>query len=331
MPNQNEYGAPARARHRPLAVGSLRAFEAVARRLSFRASADELHLTQSAVSRQIRALEDELGAALFSRGTRHVELTAAGTALLRSVVPLLDRLDATVHQIRSARARRQVSVSTFASFASLWLIPRLQAFQLLHPDIDIRISATDQMVDLDDPDLDLVIRYCHPDQTPPDAQRMFGEVMTPVVGRSLAAQISQGQAPPLGVPADLARHTLLEEDDDRRSAEYLSWRHWLRLNELPQLQPARWMYLNFTYQQVQAALSGQGVALARVALVNESLERGELIEPFGMPGRATSPFVYWLARSRAAAEREELQQFEAWLLEQAAASRQALGEPLSPA
>jgi LysR family glycine cleavage system transcriptional activator len=128
-------------RQRPLAVGSLRAFEAVARRSSFRAAGEELHLTQPAVSRQIRGLEDELGAPLFLRGTRHVELTSVGAALLRAVAPLLDRLDAAVRQIRSAQGRLQVGLTTFASFASLWLLPRLQAFQHAHPGLDDDLVA----------------------------------------------------------------------------------------------------------------------------------------------------------------------------------------------
>ena len=112
-------------RRRPLSIGPIRALEAVARHLSFRAAAEELHLTQSAVSRQIRALEDEVGAALFLRGTRHVDLTSAGAALLRAVAPSLERVDAAVRQIRQLRGRRVVNVTTFASFATLWLIPRL--------------------------------------------------------------------------------------------------------------------------------------------------------------------------------------------------------------
>ncbi|MED5620451.1 LysR family transcriptional regulator [Ideonella sp. BN130291] len=314
-------------RQRPLGIGPLRAFEAVARRLSFRAAADDLHLTQSAISRQIRALEDELGAPLFLRGTRHVELTSAGTVLLQTVVPLLDRLDASVRQIRTARGRRSVSLSTFASFASLWLIPRLQAFQRDHPDIDIRVSASDAMADLDDPELDLAIRYCHPDDAPPGAVRLFGEVMTPATGAGLMEQARNGLVPPLKTPADLARHTLLEEDDQRASAEYLSWRYWLAQHGQGQLQPLRWIYLNFTYQQIQAALAGQGVALARIALVSESLQRGELVEPFGPECRVHSPFAYWAVPGTAASDRPELRQFFAWVVQQAAESRRALGEP----
>ena len=130
-------------RQRPLSVGPIRAFEAVARHLSFSAAAEELHLTQSAISRQIKGLEEELGAPLFSRGTRSVELTGDGHALLRAVAPALERLDATVRQIRTSRGRRRVTVNTFASFVSMWLLPRLEAFQRANPDIDIRVSATD--------------------------------------------------------------------------------------------------------------------------------------------------------------------------------------------
>lgn len=304
-----------RIRQRPLAVGPLRAFEAVARRLSFRAAGEELHLTQPAISRQIRGLEDELGAPLFVRGTRHVELTGAGAALLRAVAPMLDRLDATVRQLRASKGRRQVSVATFASFASMWLLPRLQDFQKAHPDIDIRISATDAMVDDDDPELDLALRYQLAEDVPEGSVHLFGEVLTPVTRPGL---------PGLHTPADLAWQTLLEEDDHRPSSEYLSWRHWLKLNAPPKLEPRGWVYLNYTYQQTQAALAGQGVALARVALVHDALERGDLVEPFGPAGRTGSPYAYWLVRWAGRRERPEVAAFEDWLLAQAAVSRRAV-------
>jgi LysR family transcriptional regulator, glycine cleavage system transcriptional activator len=312
--------------HRPLAVGPLRAFEAVARRLSFSAAAEELFLTQPAISRQIKALEDELGAPLFVRGTRKVELTNAGAQLLRTVLPLLQRLDQTVQQVRRARGRRHVSVATFASFASLWLLPRLRAFEAMHPDIDIRISATDTMVELDDPEIDLILRYCLPADAPPGTQLLFGEVITPVVSCAFAQQAGRGSTPRLAQPADLAQHTLLEEDDRLRSAEYLSWRRWLRDNDVPKLEPARWLYLNFTYQQVQAALSGGGVALGRIAMIGDSLARGDLVEPFGAARRMASPYAYWLfdlATLRGERVlRPEVRAFADWLGEQAAATRQ---------
>jgi len=304
-------------RHRPLAIGPLRAFEAVARRLGFSAAGEELHLTQSAVSRQIRSLEDEVGAPLFLRGTRHVELTAAGTALLRTAAPLLHRLDTTVRQIRLARGRRRVSLATFASFASLWLLPRLPAFQQAHPDIDIRISADDQLVDLDDPELDVALRHCRPEAAPPGAKRLFGEMLTPVMARALVDRTPRRAA-------DLAGYTLLEEDSG--TGDTLSWRRWLTQAGEAQLEPARWITMNFTYQQVQAALAGQGVALARLPLITESLEREELIEPFGDGGRLASPYAYWLLRGPAENARPEVEVFAQWVLAQAALTRAAIGD-----
>lgn len=307
-------------RQRPLSIGPLRAFEAVARLLSFRAAAEELHLTQPAISRQIRSLEDELGATLFLRGTRHVEVTGAGALLLRHVAPLLAQMDGTVRQIRSTQHRQPVGVTTFASFASLWLLPRLAGFQNMHPESDIRISASDNLVDFDDPEIDLALRYCRPEQAPPGSTLLFGEMLTPVASPALLQRL------PLGQAADLARHTLLEEDDPRPSAEFQSWRHWLRLNAPAGLQPRGWVYLNFTYQQVQAALAGQGVALVRMPLVREALARGELVEPFGAAGRVPSPLAYWLVRWPARRERPALAAFEAWLLDEAARTRAGLGD-----
>jgi LysR family glycine cleavage system transcriptional activator len=312
--------------HRPLSLAGLRAFEALARRLSFSAVAEELFVTQSAVSRQIKALEDELGAPLFTRGTRHVEITGDGQTLLAAVAPLLAKVDTGVRQIRSQRNRRRVSITTFASFASLWLLPRLEAFQREHPDIDIRVSAHDGLADLDDPELDVALRYCSPDLAPAGAVRLFGETLTPVVSRRLWEATLDGSAPKLTEPADLAQHTLAEEDDHRPSSEFLSWRYWLGRHGQAGLQPRRWLYLNFTYQQVQAALAGQGVALARLALVFEALQRGELVEPFGMQARQVSPYAYWLGVLSTGKARPEVQRFCAWALEQAALTRGALQE-----
>ncbi len=306
------------ARHRPLAVGPLRTFEAVARRLSFRAAADELFLTQPAISRQIRGLEDELGTALFLRGTRHVEITGAGQQLLRCVEPLLERLDGTVRQIRIAQRRQPVGVTTFASFASMWLLPRLQAFQAEHPQADIRISATDTMAEFDDPEIDLALRHCHPKDAPPGALRLFDEVLTPVASPALLQRL------PLRSAADLAQHTLLEEDDHKPSAEYVSWQHWLGLYAPAGTEPRSWLHLNFTYQRIQAALAGQGVALARLPLTTDAIQRGDLVEPFGASARVVSPFAYWLVRWPQRQQRPVLTAFEDWLLAQAEATRAAV-------
>ncbi len=315
----------AKTLHRPLDVGALRAFEAVARRLSFSAAAEELFLTQPAISRQIKSLEAGLGAPLFTRGTRKVELTEAGSLLQRNVLPLLQKLDASVRQIRSSRGRRHVSISTFASFASLWLLPRLAAFQRAHPDIDIRISATDAMIDLADPDFDLALRYCRPEDAPRGASAMFNETTAPVVGRMLSEQAARDQAPPLRKPADLAAYTLLEDDGLAPSSDWRTWSYWLREHGLPQLEPQRWVTLDYAYQKVQAALAGQGVALVRLPLVIGELERGELVEPFGPAFRSGSPYGYWLiAAGEANLSRPEVGLFAQWVMAEAAATRERM-------
>lgn len=311
---------------RPLSLTYLRTFEAVARLLGFGAAADELHLTQSAVSRQIKGLEDELGTQLFVRGTRHVQIAPDGHLLLRAVEPMLRRVDTSVQQIRRARSRLRVSVTTFASFGSLWLLPRIEAFQRRFPAIDIRVSAHDMLADLDDPELDLALRYCSPAIVPPGGVHLFDETLTPCVSRSLWERIRHGEAPPLGKPTDLSGHTLLEEDDDRPSTDYLSWRHWLAQHGHATLQPQRWLYLNFTYQQVQAALAGHGVALGRVPLIFEAMQRGELVEPFGVECRAGSPFSYWMVAAPASRARPEVVQFCEWVEAEAAATRSAIGD-----
>jgi LysR family glycine cleavage system transcriptional activator len=135
---------------------------------------------------------------------------------------------------------------------------------------------------------------------------------------------------PIRRASDLVGHVLLEEDDPRPSAQYLSWRNWLRQHAPAGTEPKAWIYLNYTYQQVQAALAGQGVALARVALVAEPLARGELVEPLGAAGRLRSPYAYWLLRWPGREDRPGVAAVERWLLEQAAATRIALGEVAAP-
>ena len=277
---------------RPLSLTNLRAFEAVARTLSFGAAADELHVTQSAISRQIKGLEDELGAPLFVRGTRHVQITPDGQTLLRAVEPLLAKLDASVQHIRRSRSRQRVSVTTFASFGSLWLLPRIEAFQRSHPDIDIRVSAHDALDDLDDPELDLALRYLQPGagagrrRAPVRRDADAGGQPQPLGADQARRGAAAGRAGRPGRATRCSRRTTTAP-----STEFLSWRHWLACHDQPALEPRRWLYLNFTYQQVQAALAGHGVALARVPLVFEALQRGELVEPFGEAGRIDEPVL----------------------------------------
>jgi LysR family transcriptional regulator, glycine cleavage system transcriptional activator len=312
-------------RTRPIGAGNLRAFDAVSRHLNFRAAAEELALTQSAVSRQIQSLEDEVGASLFNRHTRAVELTAAGMALLGASAPALERIDSAVRQIRASTGRKQVSLTTFASFASMWLIPRLEAFQRDNADIDIRIDASDVSVDMETADADIALRYGPAHKMPAHAVRLFGEQLTP-----LASPWLLKAQPKIKSAADFAQFTLIEAGDSYSThLEWLSWRRWLDAQSLPKLVPKRWLYFGYAYQMVQAALTGQGVVLARTPLVAEYLNSGDLVEVLPTL-RIDSPMAFWLilsprARSSANA-RSEVTAFCTWLKAQAKLTREAIGE-----
>jgi LysR family glycine cleavage system transcriptional activator len=211
-------------------------------------------------------------------------------------------------------------------------MPRLPRFEAHHPELDIRINASDQLVPEGEPELDVALRHCRAERTPAGAQRLFGEVLAPVIGRELAAAIRTGRAPPLQQPTDLAAHTLIEMDDSQARSIDLSWPRWLALQGLEELVPRRWLSMNFTHQQVQLALVGQGVALARLPMIHDLLSSGELVEPFGPAGRIWADTAYWLVRLNGpnTPARPEVQAFCDWVLAQAALTRQAMGDVAGP-
>ncbi len=313
-------------RSRPVGLGHWRAFLAVAEHLNFRAAAESLSLTQSAVSRQIQALEDEIGLPLFLRHTRAVELTGSGAQLLRSCTPAIERIDAAVRLARQSAGRKSVAITTWASFASMWLIPRMEDFQREHPDIDIRIDASDASVDLETSDVDLALRYGRPGHRMQGGQRLFGEQLAVVASPWLLKASGTPQT-----TGDLARFTLIEAGDAHRSAnlDWLSWRRWFDAQGCGQLQPKRWLYFNYAHQIVQAALAGQGLALARMPLIADALASGDLVEV--MPGhRLDSPLAYWLLTGPRSSQRPEIQAFCAWLAVEAESTRQAIGDMPDP-
>ena len=228
-----------------------------------------------------------------------------------------------MRQIRRSAGRRSVAVTTWASFASMWLIPRLEDFQSANPDIDIRIDATDSRVDLETSDVDLALRYTT-DAQAPRRGAAFGDQLTPVASPWLLKS-----GPPLRSGADLARHALIEAGDSHRTQnlEWLTWRRWLEAQGLARMEPKRWLYLDFAHQIAQAALStGQGVALARLPLVADSLASGDLIEVLP-EHRMGSPMAYFLVVAPRSADRAETLAFCRWLMAQAQKTREVMGEP----
>lgn len=289
----------------PLAF--IQGFEASARHLSFTKAADELHLTQSAVSRQIKALEESLGIALFERQHRALSLTSAGDELYLVAVDVLGRLQSATEQLRADRRARHLSITTTTGFAALWLIPRLKRFTTAHPDIDVRISATDAKVNLDRDLVDVAIRYGNRDSMPPSAVPLFGEEILPVCSPVLL----HNDATPLKTPADLRHHPLLHLDYPGMQKSWFDWGTWLTALGIGDLKPAGTMHFSQYDQMINAAIAGQGVALGRMPLLQELINTGALVTPFAHTVAGTRG--YFVLTTRNADAKPYAGEFIKWL------------------
>jgi LysR family transcriptional regulator, glycine cleavage system transcriptional activator len=289
-------------------LASFQGFEAAARTLSFTKAAEELFVTQSAVSRQIKALEDNLGLKLFERRPRSLTLTEAGQALYRIATDVLDRLQSGTDQLRAETRARQLSLTTTTGFASLWLIPRLGRFTALHPDIDVRISATTDTLNLERSLIDLAIRYCTPETAPEGAIRLFGDEMIPVCSRA----ILRNKTRPLKRPQDLAHHTLLHFDYAGAETMHMDWGTWLTALGIGELKSAGAVHFSQYEQMIQAAIRGQGVALGRQALVTDLIASGALVVPFKQT--LVGSRAYFIIESRFSAGKPQVREFAQWLL-----------------
>lgn len=283
------------------------AFESAARHLSFTKAGEEIALTQSAVSRQVLALESRLGVALFRRLHRALALTEEGSRLYTAALEALSRLDRATREIRSSERVKTVVVTTTAGFAGLWLIPRLAGFVSTHPGVDIRISAGNTLVNLDRDGVDLAIRYRAVEAgTSGVGTRLFGEVVFPVC----SPRLRRPPFPPLAVPSDLAAHTLLRMEPDGKN-QLQDWGLWLHAMGLQDLRPAGVLHFSSYDQLISAALSGQGVALGRMPLISSSMKSRKLVAPFS--DRVASPRSYFMLASAAAAAKPEVQDFMTWI------------------
>lgn len=305
MPKQNP-----RARRLP-ALDLLKGFDAAARHLSFTRAGEELFLTQSALSRQMQTLEEQLGVPLFERRHRALRLTEAGEVLQAAAKSVLDELTHAVARIRREQSVQPLTISTAIPFAALWLLPRLPRFRERRPDIDVFISADNRILDLDRERIDLAVRYCPESMAPRDALRLFGERLQPVCSPALASD----PACPLARPEDLARHVLLALDDDRGRYPWLSWAQWFAAIGVPEPRPAGTVRFNQYNLVIQAAIDGQGVALGRSPLVDQLVAQGKLMAPFRRK-HATSR-AYFVVRAAQASRRPEAQAFVDWLCAEA--------------
>lgn len=289
----------------------LRGFEAAARLLSFTRAGEELHLTQSAVSRQMQELESQLGAKLFERRHRALALTEAGQQFYPAAAQVLSTMRAATDRLRAQAGRGTLSVTTTHSFAALWLIPRLAGFTRAHPGVDVRISADIRVQDLERDGLDIAIRHGPASLAGQNAERLFGERVFPVCSPKLL----KDRRRPLKAPADLRHHVLLQYDDPDARHPWLNWRTWLEVERLAELKPAGRLTFSGYEQIIPAAIAGHGVALGRTPLLTDALAAGELVAPFK---RSTDPArAYFAVVSPNAAARPEVADFVAWLLAEA--------------
>jgi LysR family glycine cleavage system transcriptional activator len=295
-------------------------FEAAARHLSFTKAAEELFVTQSAVSRQIQALEQRLGVALFLRRNRGLALTEAGEQMWRAVDSALRTLHQAVEQVSPGATPKMVTVTSSMAFSSLWLIPRLSGFRRLHPDVDVRISANNQVLDIDRERIDLAIRYCPSRAAPAGSVRLFGEEILPVCSPALLRDRSR----PLKSPQDLRHHVLLHFDEPHRPTPWLTWNVWLETAGVPDLEPADSLRFNHYDQTIGAALGGQGVALGRRPLVKKLLADGALVAPF--PLGSVTDRAYFIVRTPATSGRPEVARFVEWLIAEAAVTTAKEGD-----
>ncbi|TAG04157.1 MAG: LysR family transcriptional regulator [Burkholderiales bacterium] len=294
--------------HRPLTLAGLRGFESAARHLSLTRAATELHLTQSAVSRQVQGLEDEFGIALFVRKAREIVLTAEGKQFLLMVQKTLKELDSGVERMRRDAFSPRISVNTFASFASLWLIPRLSGFRALRPTADIEIGATDRMIDLGLENVDVAIRYLRREAIPPGAELLMEEVLFPVVSPSYTKT-----SPPLKKLEDLSRHTLIESSAGGPAEIRATWPQFFHEIGAADIKGRSHLKFDFIAQAFMAAQRGQGVALSRTYGADMFMT-GELVRPIDVS--VSTGAGCFLVVSERGQSRAEVRAFVAWLREE---------------
>ena len=295
-------------------LGPLRTFEAAARHLSFTKAAEELGVTPGAVSVQIRTIEEQLQIRLFHRTSRSVRLTASGETLLQAVRAALDVLAQAVERTRPGGGRHALTISVGMSFAAKWLVPRLDRFRRLNPDVDVRLDVTEQLADFARDEVDVGIRFGSGTYAGLRADSLFAEEIFPVCSPGLL----EGEHP-LRLPADLRHHVLIHADWREEGdgwAGWPDWSTWLLAAGVSGIDPTRGIRFKLTALVIQAAIEGQGVALGNTSLVDNDLAAGRLVRPFELSVKASPRFAYYLVSPRATAERPLTKAFRQWVLEE---------------
>lgn len=296
-------------------LNAVRAFEAAARHASFVSAADELAVTPSAVSQQVKQLEDWLGRPLFRRLPRGLVATDAGKQYLAPLTEALDRIDVATARLRGGKQARVLTVTCLSSFGAQWLTPRLHRFNARHPDIDVMLATFDRLVDLETEDVDLAIRYGVGTYPGLHVEELMRETIGPVCAPDLVGDADH----PIRAIEDLVHHPLLH-DTDAVADGPLNWENFLRLigapmgGEAGQIDPERGPRFSDSHIMIQACIAGRGVMLGRSGLIADALETGILVAPFGLPVPAVSS--YRLAMLPGALANPKVAAFREWVYEE---------------
>ena len=285
---------------------ALRAFEAAGRHLSFTKAADELHVTQAAISHQVKSLEEYLGLKLFRRLNRTLLLTDAGQLYLPPLTDAFEGITRATHRLRQHLGRARLTVSVLPSFAAGWLVPRLGRFRQRCPDVDLRIDPTNSLTDFRRDDVELGILYGRGNYPGLRTDRLMREEFFPVC----SPRLLEGPAP-LRDPADLIHHTLLHDDMT------VDWRTWLLAAGVEGVDAERGITVTDSSMLLRAAIAGQGVALARSVLAADEIASGRLVRPFDVD--VPTEYAYYLAYPEKSADQSNVVAFREWILEEARA------------
>jgi len=290
-------------------LNAIRAFAASARHLSFSKAATELFVTPAAVSQQVKLLEDHLGTRLFRRTGKALVLTNAGQAVLPGLLEGFAAIAGALARLKPGEGAGPLTVSVAPSFAAKWLIPRLESFQNLHPEIDVRVSASMHLVDFETEEVDCAIRYGiggYPDLV---VEKLLSESVTPVISPDLLSRHG-----PIVEPAQLAGLTLLHDDSPDQDPSCPTWAMWLKAAGVEGIDTARGLHFNQASLVLEAAAAGRGVALAKSRLAAEDLSTGRLVQIFD----ASQPvdFAYYFVAPPARAAHAKVNAFKVWLRQQ---------------
>lgn len=296
---------------------AMRAFEAAARHGSFSLAAAELNITPAAVSQQVRYLEARLDVCLFIRRPRAVQITPSGLEYAQALGIALDQIAAATERVTTADRLGKLTVATTPSFAVKWLIPRLIRFQRRYPELDVRLSTSNSLIDFSRQDVDLAVRYGRGQWPGVATKLLMTTELFPVCSPALLDAFG-----PLRTPKDLRRHTRLHLSVD-------SWPKWLAAAGVDGLNAHRGPTYDDAGLLIQAAIEGQGIALGQRVLVEDDLAAGRLVRPF--PLGVSSEAAYYVATPAGGFQRGKVKAFCDWLLEEAGPSRDAAPEQMSRA